>query len=61
MDLMTKYLAIAKKGKEPDDLADPYGKLSCCVNACDYTENVLRIFPRSKIVEIMRDRDGEIK
>ena len=57
MDLMKKYLAIAKNGKEPGDFNKLRGEISGSESSSRYIEDVLRIFPRSKIVEIKQDRD----
>jgi hypothetical protein len=56
MDLMSKYLALARKGKEPDNLNKLCEKLSGSNNSSNYIEDVLKIFPRSKIVEMKQGR-----
>ncbi len=60
MDLMNKYLAIARKCKEPDDVNVLLDKLSGRDSSSNYIENILRIFPRSKIVEMKRGRDRKM-
>ena len=57
MDLMKNYLAIAKKGKDPGDFNKLRGEISGSESSSRYIEDVLRIFPRSKIVEITQGRD----